>query len=80
MVAMILAFFINAIAFLRFTTLPKVSYLLTLPSAIWFIMLVISVFKGIEIRLSLDFYTNPVIASAFLALDCTLKASKSKDN
>jgi len=74
MVAMILSFFTNAIAFLRISAQQKVGYLLTVPLAMWFIMLVIGVIKGMERGLSLDFYTNPVIGAAFLAIGFTLKA------
>ena len=75
MVAMILSFFTNAIAFLRISTQQKVGYLLTVPLTMWFIMLVIGVIKGMERGLSLDFYTNPVIGVAFLALGHILKAN-----
>ena len=80
MVAMVLAFFTNAIAFLRFSTQQKVGYLLTVPLAMWFIMLVVGVMKGMERGLSLDFYTNPVIGLAFLALGFTLKASRKPES
>ncbi|MFT5296327.1 MAG: hypothetical protein ACI9YH_002347 [Colwellia sp.] len=76
MVAMILAFFTNAIVFLSVRTHQKIGYLLTMPLAMWFIMLVVGVIKGIEKGLSLDFYTNPVIGAAFLALGFTLKANR----
>jgi hypothetical protein len=80
MLAMILAFFTNAIAFLRFSTQQQVGYLLTVPLAMWFIMLVVGVIKGMERGLSLDFYTNPVIGTAFLALGFILKTIKNPDN
>lgn len=80
MVAMVLAFFTNAIAFLRFSTQQKVGYLLTVPLAVWFIMLVVGVMKGMERGLSLDFYANPVIGVAFLALGFTLKANRNPEN
>jgi len=76
MVAMILAFFTNAIAFLRIRAQQKVGYLLTVPLVMWFIMLVVGVIKGMERGLSLDFYTNPVIGAALLALGFTLKANR----
>jgi len=79
MVAMIIAFFTNAIAFLRIRTQQKVGYLLTAPLAMWFIMLVVGVVKGMERGLSLDFYTNPVIGAAFLALGFTLKANRNSE-
>jgi hypothetical protein len=80
MVAMILSFFTNAIAFLRISSQQKVGYLLTVPLAMWFIMLVVGVIKGMERGLSLDFYTNPVIGAAFLALGFTLKANRNLEN
>jgi len=80
MVAMILAFFTNAIAFLGIRTQQKVGYLLTVPLAMWFLMLVIGVIKGMERGLSLDFYTNPVIGAAFLALGFTLKANRNSES
>lgn len=80
MVAMVLAFLNNAIAFLVFGTQQKIGYLLTIPLAMWFIMLTVGVIKGMERGLSLDFYTNAVIGIAFLALGLTLKAIRNSDN
>lgn len=80
MVAMVLAFLNNAIAFLAFGTQQKIGYLLTVPLAMWFIMLMVGAIKGMERGLSLDFYTNAVIGIAFLALGFTLKAIKNSDN
>ena len=76
MIAMVLAFFSNAIAFLRQSVQRKVGYLLTVPLAMWGIMLVVGTIKGMEVGLSLDYYTNGVIAAAFLGLGFTLKVSK----
>ena len=80
MVAMVLAFFSNAIAFLRHSVQRKVGYLLTVPLATWLIMLVVGSIKGMEVGLSLDYYTNAVIAAAFLALGFTLKTSRCVDS
>jgi len=80
MVAMILAFFSNAISFLRFSSQQKVGYLLTVPLAMWFIMLVVGAIKGMERGLSLDFYTNPTIGAAFLALGFILKANRNSES
>ncbi|WP_200880863.1 hypothetical protein [Thalassotalea sp. ND16A] len=77
---MILAFFSNAIAFLRFSTQQKVGYLLTVPLAMWFIMLVVGAIKGMERGLALDYYTNAVIAAAFLASGFILKTSRNPEN
>lgn len=76
MVAMILAFLSNAVAFLRFSTQQKVGYLLAVPLAMWLIMLMVGAIKGMERGLSLDYYTNAVIAAAFLALGFILKTIK----
>ncbi len=75
MIAMVLAFFSNAMAFLRQSAQRQVGYLLTVPLAMWGIMLVVGTIKGMEVGLSLDYYTNGIIAAAFLALGFTLKAS-----
>lgn len=80
MLAMIVSFFMNAVAFLTNTAQRKVGYLLTVPLAMWFIMLVVGVIKGMEKGLSLDFYTNPIIAIAFMALGYTFKQNKSSNN
>jgi hypothetical protein len=80
MVAMVLAFLNNAIAFLVFSTQQKIGYLLAVPLAMWFIMLVVGAIKGMERALSLDYYTNAVISVAFLALGFTLKTFRSSEN
>jgi hypothetical protein len=80
MVAMVLAFFSNAIAFLLHSAQRKVGYLLTVPLAMWTLMLVVGVIKGMEVGLSLDYYTNAVIAAAFLALGISLKTSRNADS
>jgi hypothetical protein len=76
MITMILAFASNAIAFLLYSPQRNIGYLLMVPLAMWAIMLVVSTIKGMEVGLSLDFYTNGVIAAAFLALGFTLKTSR----
>lgn len=75
MLAMVLAFLTNAIAFLLPTNQRKIGYLLTVPLAMWGLMLVVSMIKGMEVGLSLDFYTNAIIAAAFLGLGLTLKTT-----
>lgn len=79
MVAVVLAFFSNATACLLHAAQRKIGYLLTVPVAVWSIMLVAGIFKGMEVALSLDFYTNAVIGAAFLALGFTLKTSRNVD-
>lgn len=80
MVAMVLAFLNNAIAFLVFSTQQKIGYLLAVPLAMWFIMLMVGAIKGMERGLSLDYYTNAVIGVAFLALGFTLKTFRTSEN
>jgi hypothetical protein len=80
MVAMILSFFSNAMAFLRFSAQQKVGYLLIVPLAMWLIMLVVGAIKGMERGLSLDYYTNAVIAAAFLALGFILKKNRNQEH
>jgi len=75
MVSMVLAFFSNAIAFLLHSKQRKIGYLLSVPIAMWTTMLVVGAIKGMEVGLSLDYYTNAVIAAAFLALGLTLRTS-----
>ena len=76
MIAMVLAFFSNAMAFLRHSDQRNIGYLLTVPLAMWGIMLVVGIIKGMEAGISLDYYANGVIAAVFLALGVTLKASR----
>jgi len=80
MIAMILAFLCNAIAFLRISSQQKVGYLLTVPLAMWFIMLLVGAMKGMERGLSLDYYTNAVIGVAFFALGFALRDNKNQEN
>lgn len=72
-VAMVLAFLSNAIAFLIRSDQRRTGYLLSLPLAMWALMLVIGLTRGMTVGLSLDFYTNAVIAAAFFGLGMTLK-------
>lgn len=76
MLAMVFAFLTNAIAFLLTNDQRKIGCLLTVPLAMWGLMLVVGVIKGMAVGLSLDFYTNAIIAAAFLGLGLTLKTSK----
>ncbi len=79
MIAMVLAFSINTFAFIRDATQRKVGYLLMVPVAMWATMLVVGVISGMEVGLSLDFYTNAVIGVAFLVLGYTLKTRRSEE-
>lgn len=78
--AMVLAFISNAIAFLRHSTQRKVGYLLAVPLAMWAIMLMVGAIKGMEVGLSLDYYTNAIIAAVFLALSFTPKTRRGIDS
>ncbi|KGJ91919.1 hypothetical protein [Colwellia psychrerythraea] len=80
MIAMVLAFFSNAIAFFRHSGQRQVGYLLTVPLAMWVMMLAVGAIKGLEVGLSLDYYANGLIAAAFLALGFTLRISRSADS
>jgi hypothetical protein len=57
MVAMVLVFCSYAIVFLLNCGQRKIGYLLTVPVVMWVIMLVIGAIKGMEVGLSLDYYT-----------------------
>lgn len=72
-IAMVLAFLAYAIAFLIAKNQRKIGYLLTVPLAMWALMLVVGLTRGMTVGLSLDFYTHAVIAAAFLGLGLTLK-------
>jgi len=77
-VAMVLAFLNNAVACLMDKGLRNLGYLLIVPVAMWTLMLVVSIFKGLNVGLSLDFYTNAVIGLAFLATGLTLSKRELK--
>lgn len=79
-ISMLLAYLSSAIAFLLFGTQQKIGYLLTVPVSMWAIMLLVSILKSMEVGLSLDYYTNPVIAATFLRLGFILKPSSTTDS
>ena len=79
MIAMVLAFSTNMVAFLGDVTQRNLGFLLAAPVAMWAIMLAVGIISGMEVGLSLDFYANAVIGAAFLALGLTLKTSRSED-
>jgi len=74
--SMVVAFIFNAVAFLISRTSRSIGYLLLVPVASWGAMLVIGIIKGIETGISLDIYTNGVIAAAFLSLGFLLRKNK----
>lgn len=65
-IAMVMAFICNAVAFLMNSSLRSIGYLLMVPVASWSVMLIVGIIKGFEVGLSLDLYTNGIIALAFL--------------
>lgn len=73
MVSVILAFAINAIAFLFSSQHLKIGWCLSVPVIMWGLMLVVGFVKGMNVGLSLDFYTNPIIGAAFIAITLSLK-------
>lgn len=72
-VSMVLAFICNAVAFLMVGSLRNIGYLLMVPVASWALMLIVGVIKGLEAGLSLDVYTNGLIALAFLSIGFLLR-------
>lgn len=75
-VSMVVAFICNAVAFLMVGSLRNFGYLLMVPVASWALMLVVGVIKGLEVGLSLDLYTNGLIALAFLSIAFLLQKIK----
>lgn len=73
MISIILAFLSNAVAFLQHTLARNIGLLLSIPLSMWLIMLLIGVMKGMQVGLSLDFYTNAVIATSFVFLGLKLR-------
>lgn len=72
-VSMVLAFICNAVAFLMVNSLRNIGYLLMVPVASWALMLIVGIIKGLEAGISLDLYTNGVIAVAFLSIAFLLR-------
>lgn len=76
MIAMVLAFITNTFVFLWRSSHRKIGYLLSVPVTMWALMLLVGMIKGMEVGLSLDFYTNAVIGTAFLVLGFFLDRSR----
>jgi hypothetical protein len=74
--SMVIAFICNAVAFLIGSSLRNIGFLLLVPVASWGVMLVVGMNKGLEAGLSLDVYTNGIIALAFLLLGFFLQKNK----
>ena len=72
-ISMVLAYICYAIAFLIYSSSKSIGYLLMVPVASWGLMLVVGMVEGLEAGLTLDLYTNGVIAAAFIALGVMLK-------
>lgn len=79
MLSVVLAFFGNALAFLL-SEERVIGYFLAVPVVMWGLMLMMSIFKGLEFGLSLDFYTNGFIAASFLSLGFTLNRSNTQSH
>ena len=73
LVSMIIAFICYAVAFLLSGSPQNIGYLLAVPVAAWSVMLVVGMIKGLEAGLSLDLYTNALIAAAFLSIGFILQ-------
>jgi hypothetical protein len=71
--SMVIAFVCNAVAFLMDSSTRNMGYLLIIPVASWALMLSIGIIKGMETGLSLDLYTNGIIAVAFLLIGHLLR-------
>jgi len=78
-VAMVIAFICNAIAFLINSYSRNIGYLLAIPVASWSAMLFVGMIKGMEAGLSLDLYTNGLIAASFLSLGVFLRKMTHQD-
>lgn len=79
MLAVVLAFVGNALAFLL-SSRRIIGYFLAMPVLMWGLMLVVGAFKGMDIGLSLDYYTNGIIAVSFLSLGFTLNRTNTQLN
>ena len=76
LVAVVLSFLFNAIAFLIPAGQRPLGALLLAPLFMWGLMLVASAIQGIEVGIGLDFYTNPTIAAAFIGIGLSLRRAK----
>lgn len=72
-VSMVIAFILNAVAFLVDDPSRSLGYLLLAPVGLWGVMLVVGMLNGPEAGLSLDLYTNGFIAAAFLLIASALR-------
>ncbi|MCG7536102.1 hypothetical protein [Pseudoalteromonas sp. OOF1S-7] len=66
MIAMVGAFICNAIACLRDPASRALGLALSIPVVCWSLMLLVGMLYGAEMGLSLDFYTNGLLALAFV--------------
>lgn len=73
LIAMVMAFIFNAAAFLINSSSQNIGYLLMVPVASWGLMLIVGIVNGLESGLSLDQYTNGLIAVAFLSIGFLVK-------
>jgi hypothetical protein len=71
-VSMVIAFICYAVAFL-WSSSKNIGYLLMVPVASWGLMLIVGIIKGLEVGLTLDLYTNGLIAVAFVVIGFLLQ-------
>lgn len=75
-VSMVIAFICNAIAFLFNSSFRNIGYLLMVPVVCWALMLIVGIIKGLQSGLSLDLYTNGIIAISFLLIGFFVKKNE----
>lgn len=73
--SMVMAFALNAAAFLVNGSSQTIGYLLMVPVASWGFMLFVGITSGLQSGLSLDLYANGLIAAAFWGIGFRLKKS-----
>lgn len=73
LLSLIVAFFCNAVAFLIDGSLRSIGYLLLVPVASWAAIVGVGAVKGMEVGLSLDFYTNALVSLALLFIAFILR-------
>lgn len=79
-VSMVLAFICYAVAFLIYSSSKNIGYLLMVPVASWALMLIVGAIKGLEVGLTLDLYTNGLIAGAFIFIGFLLQKRRSSSD
>lgn len=72
-VSMVMAFIFNATAFLMNSSSQNIGYLLLVPVGSWGLMVIVGILNDLKSGLSLDLYTNGLIALAFLSIGFLVK-------